>query len=46
MTNIGVGVDVRDVSSDTGGTTNIVEGQRGDQGVGLEQERHGLTDTT
>jgi hypothetical protein len=41
-----VGVDVRDVGSDSGSTSDIVERQAGDQGVGLEEQRHGLTDTT
>lgn len=42
----GSGVDVRNVSSDTGSTPNVVQVQTGDKRVGLEQERQGLTDTT
>lgn len=41
-----VGVDVRDISSDTWGTSDIVEGESGDEGVSLQEERHGLTNTT
>lgn len=41
-----VSVDVGNVSSNTGGTSNVVEGKSSDTGVLLEEERHGLTDTT
>jgi hypothetical protein len=40
------GVDVADISGDTGSTPNIVKAQRSDQRIGLEQERQGLSDTT
>jgi hypothetical protein len=41
-----VGVDVRDIGSDTGSTSDIVKRKTSDEGVGLEEEGHGLTDTT
>ena len=41
-----VGVDVRDISSDTWSTSDIVEGESGDEGVSLQEKRHGLTNTT
>lgn len=40
------GVDVGDVGGDTWGTSDVVETEGGDQGVGLEEEGHRLTDTT
>ena len=42
----GGGVDVADISSDTGSTPDIVQAQSGDQGVGLEQQAQWLTDPT
>lgn len=41
-----VGVDVRNVGSDTGGTSDIVQGKTSDERVSLEEERHRLADTT
>jgi hypothetical protein len=43
---LGGSVDVGDIGSDTWGASDIVEGETGDEWVGLEEERHGLTDTT
>lgn len=42
----GLGVDVGDVSSNTGSATDIVEGEVSDAGVHLEEERERLADTT
>jgi hypothetical protein len=42
----GRGVDVADISSDTRGSPDVVQAETGDERVGLEQERQGLTDTT
>lgn len=41
-----VGVDVRDISSDTWSTSDIVKGKTSDEGVSLQEKRHGLTNTT
>ena len=41
----GGSVDVRDVGSDTGSETNIVESEVRDEGVLLEEEREGLSNT-
>ena len=41
-----VGVDVGNVGSNTGSTSNVIEGEASNAGVLLEEERHGLTDTT
>lgn len=35
-----------DIGSDTWGASDIVEGETGDKRVGLEEERHWLTNTT
>lgn len=43
---VGRGVDVRDVGSDTGGASDVVQSERSDEGVGLEEEGHGLSDST
>jgi len=37
---------VADISSDTRSSPDIVQAETGDERVGLEQERQGLTDTT
>lgn len=42
---LGVGVDVGQVSGNTGGVDNVVKGKVGDQGGLLEQERQRLSDT-
>jgi len=42
---LGVGVDVGQVSGNTGGVDNVVEGKVGDQGRLLEEERQRLSDT-
>jgi hypothetical protein len=42
---LGVSVDVGQVSGDTGGVDNVVEGEVGDQRGLLEEERQGLSDT-
>lgn len=41
----GLGVDVGDIGTDTGGATDVVEGQLSDAGVELEEEGEGLADT-
>lgn len=41
-----VGVDVGNVSGNTGSTSDVVEGKASNTRVLLEEERHGLTDTT
>ena len=42
----GGGVDVANISGNTGGTTEVVEGEGGDERVGLEEEGEGLSNTT
>lgn len=42
----GRSVDMADISSNTGGTPDIVQAQPSDEGVGLEQEGQGLSDPT
>jgi hypothetical protein len=43
---LGVGGDVREISSNTGGSSQIVEGKASDILVKLEEEGKGLTNTT
>ncbi len=43
---LGGSVDVGDIGSDTWGTSNIVKSQRGDQWVSLQQQGHGLSDSS
>ena len=41
-----VGIDVRDISSNTGSAADIVEVKGGDLGVELEEEGQGLADAS
>lgn len=41
-----VGVDVTEVSSDTRGTADVVEGELGNTGVELQEEGEGLANAT
>lgn len=41
-----VGVDVTEVSSDTRGTADVVEGELGNTGVELQEEGEGLANST
>lgn len=41
-----LGVDVANISGDTGAATDVVEGELADAGVELEEERQRLADTT
>jgi hypothetical protein len=43
---LALGVDVRDIGSDTWCHADIIEGELGDPRVQLEQQRQWLTDTT
>ena len=45
-TNLAGRVDVADVGSDTGSTTNVVEAQGRDEGIALEKERERLSDSS
>lgn len=44
-TNLSGGVDMADIGSDTGGTTDIEEGELSDKGVLLEEEGEGLSNS-
>lgn len=41
-----VGVDVAEVSSDTRGTADVIEGELGNTGVELQEQREGLANAT
>lgn len=41
--NLRSSIDVTDISGDTGSTSNIVEGEPGDEGVELHEKGEGLT---